>query len=470
MGVYTQTRTKVTRVVSYIHSVGFCIAYSVAQVFLGPQLANKQIKKSAFFMKNILVFPCGSEIALEIYRSLRYSTHFKLIGANSLDDHGKFVFETYIGGVPFVTNPDIIPTLCHIVKEYQIDAIYPAMDSVIACLKNHEAELGCKVIAPAADVTNLCLSKLRTYQTLQGIIPVPHIYTTENVPSFPVFLKPEIGYSAHGTKKVNNRQELLKHLEEEPTCLIMDYLPGEEYTVDCFTNRQRQLLFMGARIRKRISNGISVNTLPYDGDLNEFRNIVEAINSTIPMRGAWFAQFKRDVNGQLVLMEIAARFGGSSSLFRARGVNFASLTLFDAFDYDVSICANNYAVEMDRALDTIFQLGISYNEVFVDYDDCLVMENGEVNPELMAFLWKCINRNVQITLLTKHKTDIHTCLNEHRLKSVFDRIIHIDPKDNKADYIDNTSAIFIDDSFAERKNIAERCNIPVFDVSMIPML
>ena len=42
-------------------------------------------------MKNILVFPCGSEIALEIYRSLRYSTHFKLIGANSLDDHGKFV-------------------------------------------------------------------------------------------------------------------------------------------------------------------------------------------------------------------------------------------------------------------------------------------------------------------------------------------------------------------------------------------
>ena len=116
MGVYTHTRTKVTRVVSYIHSVGFCIAYSVAQVFLGPQLADKQIKKSAFFMKNILVFPCGSEIALEIYRSLRYSTHFKLIGANSLDDHGKFVFETYIGGVPFVTNPDIIPTLFHIVK------------------------------------------------------------------------------------------------------------------------------------------------------------------------------------------------------------------------------------------------------------------------------------------------------------------------------------------------------------------
>lgn len=421
-------------------------------------------------MKNILVFPCGSEIALEIYRSLRYSTHFKLIGANSLDDHGKFVFETYIGGVPFITNPDIIPILRKIVQEYQIDAIYPAMDSVIAYLKSNEKELGCKVIAPDSFVTNTCLSKLKTYQTLQGIIPVPHLYTVENVPSFPVFLKPEIGYSAHGTRKVNNREELIKHLEEEPTCLIMDYLPGEEYTVDCFTDRKRQLLFMGARIRKRISNGISVNTLPYDGDLNEFKNIVEAINAAIPMRGAWFVQLKRDKDGKLVLMEVAARFGGSSSLFRARGVNFASLTLFDAFDYDVSICANHYPVEMDRALDTIFKMDISYDEVFIDYDDCLVMANGEVNTELMAFLWKCINRHIRITLLTKHKTDIHSCLEEHRLNNLFDRVIHILPTDDKADYIDNSSAIFIDDSFAERQNIANRCHIPVFDISMIPML
>ena len=169
-------------------------------------------------------------------------------------------------------------------------------------------------------------------------------------------------------------------------------------------------------------------------------------------------------------MEVAARFGGSSSLFRARGVNFASLTLFDAFDYDVSICANHYPVEMDRALDTIFKMDISYDEVFIDYDDCLVMANGEVNTELMAFLWKCINRHIRITLLTKHKTDILSCLEEHRLNNLFDRVIHIEPTDDKADYIDNSSAIFIDDSFAERQNIANRCHIPVFDISMIPML
>ena len=48
-------------------------------------------------MKRILVFPCGSEIALEIYRSLKYSIHFELVGASSIDDHGKFVYKEYIG-------------------------------------------------------------------------------------------------------------------------------------------------------------------------------------------------------------------------------------------------------------------------------------------------------------------------------------------------------------------------------------
>jgi hypothetical protein len=72
---------------------------------------------------NILVFPCGSEVALEIYRSLEHSIHFNLIGANSVDDHGKFVFENYIGGVPFANHVDFIPSLKRIIIENEIDRL-----------------------------------------------------------------------------------------------------------------------------------------------------------------------------------------------------------------------------------------------------------------------------------------------------------------------------------------------------------
>ena len=89
-------------------------------------------------MKRILVFPCGSEIALEIHRSLKYSTHFELIGASSIDDHGKFVFEEYIGDLPFVTSPSFILSITKIVKEKNIDAIFPAMDLVLDVLKKND--------------------------------------------------------------------------------------------------------------------------------------------------------------------------------------------------------------------------------------------------------------------------------------------------------------------------------------------
>ena len=91
--------------------------------------------------KNILVFPCGSEIGLEIHNSVKYSTYFNLIGANSIDDHGKFIYDNYISGLPFVNENEIVSALRNIVSKYKIDAIYPTMDIVITQLKEKEEEI-----------------------------------------------------------------------------------------------------------------------------------------------------------------------------------------------------------------------------------------------------------------------------------------------------------------------------------------
>ena len=58
--------------------------------------------------KNVLVFPCGSEVGFEIYRSVNLSTHFNLYGGSSVSDHGQFVYENYIDNIPFVTDPEFI--------------------------------------------------------------------------------------------------------------------------------------------------------------------------------------------------------------------------------------------------------------------------------------------------------------------------------------------------------------------------
>ncbi len=424
--------------------------------------------------KNILVFPCGSEIALEIHRAVGKSVHFNLIGASSVDDHGKFVYKNYIGGIPFATDDSFIPKIKEVVEGHDIDAIYPAMDAVIEVLKRNEDDIGCKVIASKAETTRICLSKTRTYQRLKGIVDTPAVYDSmAAVEEFPVFTKPDIGYGSRGARKCRSMEELAVQLGHYPSSIICEYLPGEEYTVDCFTDRDGKLLACCPRTRSRIMNGISVGTREVQ-DTRVFCQIAQRINRTLDFSGAWFFQVKRNAGGGLVLLEVASRFAGSSSLFRAKGLNFALMSLYNAFGIPVSIVRNDYSVEMDRALDNKYRIDIEYDEVFVDFDDCLLLDQKYINEQLVAFLFRCRNHGIRLSLLTKHDDNalvpLQKLLYDLRIGVLFDRIIHIGADDQKCRYIDNRNAIFIDDSFAERRAVRESCGIHVFSVDMVEAL
>ncbi len=420
-------------------------------------------------MKNILVFPCGSEIALDIYSSVKYSTYFHLIGASSVDDHGQFVYEDYISGLPYATDKDFVPALKRIVKERSVDAIYPAMDLVIPLLKEVEDELGCMVISSSLETTKICLSKELTYHTLQHVVRTPRLYSSDEVERYPVFVKPKIGYGAKGTCKINSRKELDSFIAGKDGLLICEYLPGEEYTVDCFTDKDGCLLYSAARKRNRVKDGISVNTF-FVEQQEEFEMLAQKMNASIRFRGAWFYQVKRNRDGELCLLEIASRLGGSSLLSRAVGVNFALLSLFDAFGYKVSILKNEYKVELDRALESRYKTDIVFDTVYVDYDDCLLLNASKVNTELVAFLFKCINEKKRVVLLTKHIGDLPSELKKYRIESLFDEVIHIAPEGNKSDYIKEDKAIFIDDSHAERHAVKTMKHLPVFSPDMIDVL
>ncbi len=420
-------------------------------------------------IKNILVFPCGSEIGLEVFRSVRYSSHFNLLGGSSVDDHGKFVFSNYVGDIPFIDSPNFIRKIAEIVKDRKIAAIYPTMDSVISVLKKHESEIGCLVVSSDVETVEICLSKSRTYKALNGIVKTPKVFDLHEIDVFPVFAKPDIGYGSRGVKLITSKYELEQHSRKNSNVLYCEYLPGDEYTVDCFTDKNGKLMYYSPRQRRRIQKGISVNTLEVSDNNGEFKEIVKKINDRIKFRGAWFVQLKRDENDVLTILEIAARFGGSSSLSRAKGVNFSLLSLYDTFGYDTEIIQNSYIVELDRALNNKYKLNLFFNEVFVDFDDCILIKE-EINTNLMAFIFQCISRNIKISLLTRHKNDIEISLEKYRILKVFDRIIHIKDATPKSYYIDNKNAIFIDDSFVERKDVLKNKQIAVFSPEMVECL
>ncbi|MEN6321059.1 MAG: ATP-grasp domain-containing protein [Syntrophaceae bacterium] len=414
-------------------------------------------------IKSVFVFPCGSEIGLEIHRSLRYSRHINLIGGSSVDDHGRFVYSNYISNIPFFNEANFIPLIKGLVNEYQIDAVYPSMDSVIAKLAEYESFLGCKIIGSPSQTTKICLSKTRTYYQLRDVILTPKIYeSTEPNIRYPVFAKPDEGYGTRGAKKIHSFEQMKQHLIEYPNSIILEYLPGKEYTVDCFTDRKRNLLFAGPRPRRRILNGISVNTISHVDDITPFMDIAKKINQSLNLRGAWFFQVKENESGELVLLEVAARLGGSSALYRNLGVNFALLSIFDAFDKDVDILYNpTITIELDRALNNRYKLDFIFEEVYIDFDDCLVID-GKVNTDLIGFIYKCINKGIKVSLLTRHERSLEETLKMNRLNNVFDSIVNIKNGLPKSLFIKNAKAIFIDDSFAERKEVYLNKRIPVF--------
>lgn len=422
--------------------------------------------------KRILVFPCGSEIGLEIYRSMRYSSHFDLLGGSSTPDHGRFVYDEYVAGLPFHDKSDFVDRITEAVYEYQVDAIYPTMDAVAETLQNVVGRIGCRVIGSDSRATAICASKSITYDTLAGHVPVPTCYATlDQVPCFPVFIKPDRGYGSRNSLLADDLSSARVFLAKQHSekMLQVEYLPGKEWTVDCFSDRHGTMRFHAARGRNRISNGISVNTSPSADFLEEFEAWAHSINEVLRPRGAWFFQMKEDASGYPSLLEVAARLGGASGLFRCKGVNFAMLSAFDAFDLDVDIAPNQYALELDRALYNRYKLDISYKHIFVDLDDCLLL-SGRVNHELIGFLHKAISDGKALTLLTRHYQEPEITLRENRIADLFDRVIHLQRAERKSSYIDRQDAIFIDDSFAERQDVAERTGIPVFSPDMIEAL
>ena len=420
-------------------------------------------------VKNILVFPAGTEIAFEIHDALKNSKFVNLFGATSVPCHAEFVFQTCVTGLPFVDDPTLISALNRVIDAYGIDYVYPAHDSALLRFSEERDALHAEVIASAREPVEICRSKNKTYRFLSGAPYLPAFYlSADEIPGYPVFIKPAVGQGSQGARMIKDRTHLEEALSEGQEYTICEYLPGEELTVDCFTDRHGSLLVVSPRSRERIRAGIAVRSrnLPLT---EELRSIAEDINRRLSFNGAWFFQVKKNATGQFRLLEIAPRIAGTMGLTRNLGINMPLLTLYNFWGIDVSLIPNREELLLDRAFISRFRTDLSYNSVYVDFDDTLLVR-GKVNAFLMMFLYQAFNQGKRLCLLTRHSTDIFTDLEKACIPaSLFSEIIRLEEAGAKTDYI-NPDSIFIDDSFSERKRVRDALGIPVFDLDMVESL
>ena len=421
--------------------------------------------------KRVLIFPAGTEIAFEIRNALKYSKFVELIGGTSADDHSSYVFDELITDIPFVTEQDFVKKLNQVTEEYQIDCIYPAHDSVCVCLSEHKNEIKAQVIITDYKTTEICRSKKQTFQLFKDENFIPVIYETpEEISQYPVFVKPDISQGSRGAYKVLDRKDLEARIHNDTSLIIMEYLPGTEYTIDCFTDGTGKLRIVKMRDRSRIRTGISVRSTMMN-PCQDILTMADKINECLDFKGAWFFQVKQNSTGDYKLMEISPRIPGTMGLSRNCGINFPMLTLFVFWGFDVDLIDNQFDISLDRAFYSAYKINnLHFDTVYVDYDDTMVIDR-KVNKTLLLFLYQCVEKNKKIILLSKHIGDLFAELAHYKIEtSLFDEIIVIGQNEQKSEYVQGQSAIFIDDSFAERKRIFTSHHIPVYDLDMIESL
>lgn len=417
---------------------------------------------------NVLIFPCEGINSIELHDALSNCVNINVLGASSVKREGRFVFKNYISEIPNIDECDFIEKLNIVIKNYNIDIIFPTHDTVVQYLAEHKDDINAKIISDDKFTAEICRSKKKTHDLFSGYDFMPNrIKSLEEKIHFPLFSKPDDSQGGNGAHVINSYEELEN--EDFSKNIITEYLPGEEYTVDCFTDKQSRLRYVAPRQRYRIMSGICVSgtTLPIN---QEISHIAEIINSKLKFQGLWYFQLRKDKFGKMKLLEISCRCSGTMCLTRARGINLPMLSVYNALGYDLTLFDNGLNIEMERILTGLYQVNCHYENVYIDFDDTIVV-NDSVNLKAVSFLYQCKNNHKNVFLLTKHEFDIYDSLKRYALSAdLFDQIIHLNNGLNKSGYIHSKNSIFIDNSYKERLDVHVNCQIPVFDVDALEFL
>lgn len=414
-------------------------------------------------MKNVLFISCGSLTATEVNFALRSNDEYKLFGSSTYKNHGEYIYKNYISDLPNMSDNSFIDKLNEIIEKYKISFIFSGHESMILFLQEHKNEIKATIVSSCYETALICRYKSKTYKALEGFDFVPRTFKLHEVTEFPVFVKKDDDQGARHAYRVEDRQQLELYASQD-NMIICEYLPGEEVTVDCFTDRYGNLRLCNPRAADRMMAGIDVHARRI---LNDpiITDIAENINKTIKFHGQWFFQIKKDINGKYKLLEIATRFAGAFGLTLGMDINLPLLALRDFDGKDIEISYNDLPIEADKQFISRFETPIEYDTVFLDGAEVFSCQ-GHIDAGFMRFVYQCVDKRKKIVLITEEP--------ESSLKRIDSLKISTSLIDTCISGLENcqslTKSILISSNDQKRKRLREERHMICFDPSSIGTL
>ncbi len=308
----------------------------------------------------ILTTGAGSPGAAGIFRALRTGArgegrNLKIITCDMDSDAYGFHLADGYHVIPAGTEPNFINNIIEICRKEKPDLLFSWVDpELLPIAENREfiEESGARVLISDADAIETCIDKSKVYKLAAELGIAPEFRITDNhkdfetavralgYPNNPVCFKPAKSYGGRGfrvlepgsdrlkaffNEKPDNTRTTLEDIltifegTELPRLMVMEYLPGKEYTVDMLLDREGKPVITIPRIRSRVKLGIS-NIARLEKN-EAVIGAAENITGALKLRYNANIQFKLDNKGRPKLIEVQPRLAGTTAASVGAGAN-----------------------------------------------------------------------------------------------------------------------------------------------------
>lgn len=339
----------------------------------------------------VLVTACGAPGAPGIIKSLRHNGErdIWLFGTDMSEHAAGFAMVAQWQIVPSGQQSQaFIAAMLEIVRKHAIDVVLPLSTYELLPLaeagEQFEA-LGAKVMVSPAPGLVVANDKVTLFTRFADKTWIPQHRAVQSLPAFieavhalgyphlPVCFKPAVSKGSRGFRildahannldrllnwkpdgtrtNLDSMLEVLKEAQTFPNFVVMEYLPGLEYSVDTLVANGEMLLAI-PRSRDEIRLGICYRgRVEYSPELIDLsRHIVEELGLAYNIN----LQFRYDRENRPKLLEINPRVSGTIVLCTGAGVNMPYLALKLALNEPFSWPAVRWGTSMTRYWQEVF--------------------------------------------------------------------------------------------------------------------
>jgi carbamoyl-phosphate synthase large subunit len=312
----------------------------------------------------------GAPGAAGILKCLRQDSFLHITAADANPEAAGKHLAADFATIPRADDPSFIPALFSLCKEKSIRVVMPLVTKELLLFANAKEQFekaGITLLVSNAASLEIANNKSRLYEFLQWRdIAVPDFRIVETVEQFreavtalgypekPVCFKPSVSNGSRGFRiidgKINEADLLFNYKPNNtyikfddaqrilgsapfPELLVSEYLPGEEYSVDCLVNNGQTIVAV-PRLRKRMINGISV-----EGEFVKEESIMDycrQIITSLQLHGNIGIQVKKSAAGKFLILEINPRVQGTIVAGLGAGINLPLLAVKQALGMPVS--------------------------------------------------------------------------------------------------------------------------------------